>query len=386
MIRCSFYRSIDSLGYTPVYVKSDDPNLAHYQVSFSEVGEGNGDYFEDNFSALGRVYKWIKPDTLTTGEIIRRGRFEPVVVLLPPKKRQIISLGGDVKIGNNGQLYSEVAFSNLDENSFSSIDDNDNIGLAAKVGFRSNKRLGIKERTTIKSQFEGEYVESKFVFIERFRDVEFERNWNLNNVLISSDQIMGKAMFGVANESGLSINANSNYFYVDTTFSGFNQALSGGIKKPSYQINYTGSYLTSESFEKSIFYRHKSVAEKTFGQITFGFKDEMEQNAFRHNETDTLTFNSYNFYDWQAYVKTPDTTVHSVGLFYRERLDEKPLSNQMSGAAKATGFGLEYKFARSFKNIFKTRVEYRDLQILDSALINQTPENAPNPLTQPQER
>lgn len=370
-----FYKEVDTLGYTPVYVKSDDPSVAFFQIRFSEVGSGRGDYIETDFSALGRVYRWIKPDTLSSGEIVRRGKFEPVVILTSPKKRQIVSLGGDVKITKNAKIYSEVAMSNYDENSFSSIDDNDNIGLATKIGFLSGKKLGARQKTTFNTQVEGEYVQSKFSFVERFRDIEFERNWNLNNALVLSDQIMGKATFGLVTESGLLLTAKSNYFYVDTTFTGVKQDFIAALERQTYKLNYSGSYLISESIEKTNFYRHKGLAEKSIGLLTFGFKDEMEQNTFRNKETDSLTFNSYNFYDWQAYIKSPDSTVHSVSVFYRERLDEKPQNNQLFGAAKASGFGLDYRFSKTFKNVLKLRAEYRDLKILDSVLINQAPEN-----------
>src|SRR5690606_9009130 len=38
------YKKVDTLGYSPVYVFSTHPDSAVFNVSFSDVGQGNGNY------------------------------------------------------------------------------------------------------------------------------------------------------------------------------------------------------------------------------------------------------------------------------------------------------------------------------------------------------
>ena len=53
------YALRDSLGFADVLVFSTTSAL--YQAVFSEVGQGNGDYVEDGFTASGRIFRWIAP-------------------------------------------------------------------------------------------------------------------------------------------------------------------------------------------------------------------------------------------------------------------------------------------------------------------------------------
>ena len=75
------------------YRYSVDPATAHYSLSFSDVGEGRGNYVPDFNGANGKVYRFIEP---VNG--IKGGRYEPVMTLVTPKKQQLLSIGTDYQI------------------------------------------------------------------------------------------------------------------------------------------------------------------------------------------------------------------------------------------------------------------------------------------------
>ncbi len=52
----------------------------------------------------------------------RQGNYEPVTVLVTPKKQQLVNLGLDYAVDKNTLFKSEVAMSNYDANTFSKID------------------------------------------------------------------------------------------------------------------------------------------------------------------------------------------------------------------------------------------------------------------------
>ena len=54
---------VDSLGYE-VYIHSINPDSARYQITFSEVSNGGGDYIIKEYNALGKVFQWVAPDTI----------------------------------------------------------------------------------------------------------------------------------------------------------------------------------------------------------------------------------------------------------------------------------------------------------------------------------
>src|SRR5690606_5979632 len=56
------YALRDSLGFDSVLVYSTHPDSALYRVVFTYVGKGNGDYTEDGFTAVGRTFRWLKPE------------------------------------------------------------------------------------------------------------------------------------------------------------------------------------------------------------------------------------------------------------------------------------------------------------------------------------
>ena len=179
------YEKIDSLGYT-FYKFSTNPDSAHYQITFSEVGQGNGNYIIDEYNALGKVFKWIAPDTINS-EIIRNGNYAPIKKLITPKKRQLINIGGNFNWANKKITY-ELSSSNKDINTLSEKDNNDNIGFA---GFtKLNIENKINDNWNLNQEYRIEAVEKNFNRIERFRAVEFERNWNIQQLTIDDNQLI----------------------------------------------------------------------------------------------------------------------------------------------------------------------------------------------------
>ena len=59
----NMYKKIDSLGYE-LYQYSNNQQEAIYQLVFSNVGDGNGDYILKENNALGKIFEWVAPDTI----------------------------------------------------------------------------------------------------------------------------------------------------------------------------------------------------------------------------------------------------------------------------------------------------------------------------------
>ena len=81
------------VGLDSFYRYSTDPSLAKYNLSFVDVGQGNGNYIPDFNGANGKVYRYVAP----VGSV-KQGQYEPVQVLVTPRKQQVVNLGIDYTI------------------------------------------------------------------------------------------------------------------------------------------------------------------------------------------------------------------------------------------------------------------------------------------------
>ena len=67
-------------------------------------------------------------------------------------------------------------------------------------------------------------------------------------------------------------------------------------------------------------------------------KDDFENNNFR-DTTQQITKNSYQFFDYEAYVASADTSKTYLKFYYRERYDQRADSLRLRPVAKATTIG-----------------------------------------------
>lgn len=184
---------VNSIVYQ-VFVYSTDSNMAHFRLGFSFVGQNVGNYIQIASSANGRVYQWVAP---VNG--IPQGAYEPVTLLITPKKQQMLTFGADYKISGNSIAMVEGALSNHDINRYSSLDKQNDVGYAVNTGYRKTIYLdtdtikGWKLNTGIKY----EHVDKNFSQVETFRPVEFNRDWNLTDLTINENENGGGVLLGI---------------------------------------------------------------------------------------------------------------------------------------------------------------------------------------------
>ena len=158
---------IDGQSFTFYQYATSGSNL--YQLSFTETEIGN--YIIKSQNAYGRIYEFIPP----IGGI-PQGNYSPGKELTLPQNQSLITLGNNHKIKKNWLIHQELAISQLDKNTFSNQDDDDNTGLGWKGGINFQKVFS--EKKSFKAGVTGEYNSAHFKPIDRFRTIEFDRDWN----------------------------------------------------------------------------------------------------------------------------------------------------------------------------------------------------------------
>ena len=164
------------------YVSSPDTGKIYYSVSFNFVGNGKGRYILSGSAANGKVYRFVGE---TAG--VRQGDYEPITQLQTPNRLNLSEAGMVYRINRNNSLKVSGALSSQDKNLFSELDDANNKGKAISLEWRQSSILRKMKDSTrnwhMSNKLETEWTSRSFNTIERFRDVEFGRQWDrqLNN-------------------------------------------------------------------------------------------------------------------------------------------------------------------------------------------------------------
>jgi hypothetical protein len=379
------YAKVDSLGFDSVWVFSEDSTVALYRVNFSYVGPGNGDYVEAGFSANGRIYQWIQP-VYNGVNFTKQGSYAPIILLSTPKTNQLVSAGFQTKIGRaeNIRWQMEGAFSRQDLNTFSALDAADDLGWAAKSSWSLNDHVFSRDSSRVfvdstKKVVHGlrwnyEFAHRNFKPIERFREVEFQRNWNLGTMPLNADQHIIGATWAAAGKRWGKVIIGGDALLMPDDYRGVKGTLTTAIKtKSRFTAAVNGSALQTDGNVQSVFVRHRGRLTQDVGRLRFMFIDEHERNLFR--SADTIETRSYAFYDWEASVGTADSVKRSVRLFYRDRIDRKIDGSLLQGAARADQYGAQVLLRGANDSRFSMQLSNRRLRVIDPELFTQAPEN-----------
>jgi hypothetical protein len=365
------YKLIDSLGYDSVLVYSVDPNLAVYRATFTFVGAGKGDYIFSNFNALGRVYKWVSP---IAG--ISQGDYAPSRVMISPKQKQMATAGLSYKIRKNLLLETEVAYTKNDLNTFSKFDSDDDQSYSNRTRLIGTIPLSFDSipKWQLETKVEIESLDRNFSPIEQYRAVEFDRDWNIRNMGYKGNQVASALSANFKNRAYGNLNIEGQHFLIGSDYEGLRTALNGKWKQKGFNAQWDGSYLSSKAVQQNEFLRHRSEFSQNLKWFKIGYIDDHELNEFTGGAIGLET-NSYQFFDYQFYIANADSIKNNYKLFYRERYDQRSDSLALKPVAKARTAGGEITITEMKNQSLNVVTSYRELKVLNSTLLNQTPEN-----------
>lgn len=353
------YRKTDSLvnsiEFRDIYVYSADPVLAHFRLNFTFMGENKGNYIPDISSANGRVYKWVAP---VAG--ILQGTHEPVIFLVTPKKTQVLNLGAETKFGRNNRADFEMALSNTDLNTFSSLDSEDNIGIAFRAGAGKFFPSADTNRLKLSARIDYELIGKNFSTTERYRPVEFERDWNIRLAELQGNQnlISGNANIQIGQFG------NTSYFmdYFNAEgFEGFKNSVKSDNRFAGFKTSLLASYLTTKGAmnHETAFLRHRFDISRSVGKMVAGFISEAESNSWEISGSDSLLINSFKNNDIVFYLNNAEEAGNRWRIEGRQRKDYMPLSGAFELFSVANEVSASLGLSKNPHHIFNTRVNFR---------------------------
>lgn len=165
------YRKITN-GNLTYYEYNTDPDEELYQVTFSYVGSGIGDYSVQEYLANGRIMEYA-------GE--GNGDYIAKILVYAPSKHEILSLQSSFQPWLKSDFEVELAYSNKDVNLFSSIRDDKNPAPAVKARWNQIVIDSMKQNWRLSNHIKFDYINTKFQSIEKIYQIEFDRDWNLQS-------------------------------------------------------------------------------------------------------------------------------------------------------------------------------------------------------------
>jgi len=358
---------MNGTNWDSFYLYSVDPSKARYSLSFSDVGPGRGNYVPDFNGANGKVFRYVQP---ING--IKQGQYEPVTLLVTPKKQQLLSFATDYQVTKNNSLKTEVAFSNYDVNTFSSKDGGDDVGLAARFQYGNTLALGKKLKLVSAADYE--YVESKFRPLERLRFVEFSREWGLPLVLNPATENIIRLSTGIkAKKHSLSYQF-MNYRRSDG-YQG-NQSLlqqvadlGGWMMNNQFVITRFDGSTGKGSYLRPVVDISKQL--KKLSSMRLGMKYALERNEVLDPVADTVTALSFSFDTYTAYLRSNENKKNRWAVNFFTRSDKYPQAKSLVRGDRSYNINVEAQLLKSEKHQVLFSSTYRILEVENKAVSRQ---------------
>jgi len=355
-----------------IYVYSTNPDSAFYRLGFSYVGDNNGNYNQITSSANGKVFQWTAP----VGGV-PQGGYEPVVLLVTPKKKQVVTAGGITQITSTTKADFEIAVSNNDINTFSSKHSEDNIGLALKMGIL--QEIPFKDTSNVKLFTSARYqlINKYFDPVERFRSVEFERDWNLTTSNEDEHEHLVNVSVDFLRKNLGAVKLRTDMMNRENGYNAIKNGLDTRFEKKGFILDIDGSLLNSDdNINETFFLRHQASLAKELPFITIGVREDQEYNEWKKIANDSLLGNSFSFYRWEVFVNNADTAKNKLFASYKNRKDYMPYNNKLKYTTLGEDISAGFHLMKNPNNTLKNTFTYRKLTIEDTSLTTNKAENS----------
>ena len=340
-----------------IFVFSNNPEDELFNVRFTLLGSGMGNYIISDDNAINRIFVFVSP---VNG--VLQGDYEPIIQLKAPVKIQVGGVNGSYHPSEKTNISFELAVSNNDLNLFSDIDNGDNDGfagrfLARQTLFKPSDSLKLDAFASI------DYINKDFRTIERLYSVEFNRDWNLD----PETSEMGNQRFLI---TGLEFSSQKigsvQYEYqnldISENFKGTRHVLGSNLYFGNFKIYNYGSYLESnEDVSDSKFFRAYNTVTYSFNKAWIGGKLNLENNQVRVVANDSLTPMSQKYNSYEIFTGVGDSTKVFVEVGYQFRINDSIRNSVLKKVSTSNTYFLKSRIIKSANAQLSLYANYRKL-------------------------
>ena len=354
------------LGSDSIYEYSTDPNDELYTVQFTLVGPSKGNYILTNPTSIDKIYEYVTPINE-----IPQGNYEPIIQLIAPVKSQVATFFGKYNPSEKTAAAFELAVSNNDQNLFSTIDDNNNKGLAGEINVK--QRLYTKKwNIDAFANFQG--VQANFKPVERINTIEFYRDWNVHSSITGNQSLLGTGIhLNLIPKTDSSNVANITYAFerlaLSQNYSGVKNNLNANATFQNWNIKNTGSYLKSDDLENnSTFFRNYSQLRYHHKRNWIGSILRFEDNQEKNKITKQYSQISQRFSEYGIYAGHGDSTKVYVQLGYARRINDSVQNGLLQRVNTSDSYNLQSKLLQTETRDVSLFINYRQLDYTDPNL------------------
>ena len=300
------YKKVQS-GTNDYFEYSTNENDNLFTVTFSNVNNNEGDYILSETFANGNVFVYVGANL---------GNYQPITQLIAPTKLQVAVLNSSYKPSKKTTILTEVAFSNNDQNLFSTIDNNQNKGIATKLAW---KQTLLDKKWKLLSDVNYLFIHRNFNTIQRFQSVEFNRDWNLNNPTGNQQQIGIDLSLQKSEDTFLNYSFQQLQF--SDNFKGEKHLITSNLQLKNTSFYTNSSFLSNNSeIQDNTFLRVKAGIEQRLLKSWFGGFLNIESNNGVIKQTQEAILTNHQFKEYEGYIGLGDSTkvFAKVGFNYRD--------------------------------------------------------------------
>ena len=300
------YKKVQS-GTNDYFEYSTNENDNLFTVTFSNVNNNEGDYVLSETFANGNVFVYVGANL---------GNYQPITQLIAPTKLQVAVLNSSYKPSKKTTILTEVAFSNNDQNLFSTIDNNQNKGIATKLAW---KQTLLDKKWKLLSDVNYLFIHRNFNTIQRFQSVEFNRDWNLNNPTGNQQQIGIDLSLQKSEDTFLNYSFQQLQF--SDNFKGEKHLITSNLQLKNTSFYTNSSFLSNNSeIQDNTFLRVKAGIEQRLLKSWFGGFLNIESNNGVIKQTQEAILTNHQFKEYEGYIGLGDSTkvFAKVGFNYRD--------------------------------------------------------------------
>ncbi|WP_204344237.1 hypothetical protein [Psychroserpens algicola] len=351
----------DIVDGNEVFVFSNNPDDELFSVRFTLVGENQGNYVLINSNAVENIFEYIAP---VNG--IPQGNYDPIVRLIAPEKLQVAVVNGTYKPSAQTDIFFELSGSKNDVNLFSSLDDNDNDGFAAKL--KVNQTI-IKTDSlwNLNAYADVDIINKNFNTIQRLYRAEFDRDWNLENPL-GNQMLWSSGLDLIHSKKGIATYKFEHLNYSEN-FNGNRHNVLANLQLKDFNIFTNSSFLSNKSnLSTSTFIRSFNRVTYTFNKQWVGAKIALEDSEQRERATNQLTNLSQRFTSYEAFTGYGDSTGVFVEIGYKHRVNDSLRANEVKRVNSSNTYYLKSKIIQNQNTNLGIYANFRRLKSDDDSV------------------